>query len=251
MSKSLDFLSAKPSFGDGFDPGSGKFMEPVIRVQFGDWQDIGEPDGDADLAALKSVRDQAEKQHRGMFETIVAVANDDDPSLNADGRLKVAAKILEPKLRVLAEVAEREFARANAAIEQEQAKVARAVRVADPLDIAVHSDIRAHLQRLDPSARTAVVTMAVHDGDVRTLQAIATAPAYLSGLKEDGAGQLYQRAQEALATRMAPNETRRISRLRQGLAMSAQAVSVLDRTAKKLIDFNKARTLIEREAKRA
>lgn len=247
----LAFLTTRPSTNDGFDLQSRKPVELFISEQFGDWQEIDAPEGDVDLATLRTVRDQAEAQFRGMYDTILAVADDDDPSLNREGRLKVAAKIIEPKLQVLADVAEREFARANSAIEHETTKLAQAVRAADPLDIAVHSDIRAHLARMEPSKRTAKLTMAIHDGDQRTLQAIVTAPAYLSGLDEDGPARLYQRAQERLAELMAPTQTRRIKALRHGLAMSAQALQALDRTANRLIDFKRAHALIEREVKRS
>ncbi|MBF6022862.1 hypothetical protein [Lysobacter niastensis] len=245
------FLRHVPTFRDGYDMATGKVFETLLKAEFGEWEDAKGLEGDDDLTVLRSLHTMAHERFGDMVNTFSQVAADDDPSLNADGRLKIAVRIIEPKLAKLAELAEREFARVDEAIKHDEAEIAKAVRVADPIDIAVHSDIRAHIRSLSGSKAAMAAHIAINSGDLQTLQAIASAPAYMTGLVVDGEPHsAYLAVQRALQERMAPNHTRRVDALRLGKARALQALSALDRKANKFLDFKRARQLIEREVKR-
>lgn len=246
------FLRHVPSLRDGFDMTTGKLHEPLLLAEFGEWQATPGLEGDQDLAVLEGLHGVARERFNEMARTLLDVAADDDPSLNADGRLKIAARIIEPKLTHLGELAQREIAKVDASIEREEAEIAKAVRVADPIDIAVHSDIRAHIRSLSGSKAAMTAHAAINSGDMQTMQAIASAPAYMTGLVVNGGEphSAYIAVQDELRRRMAPDRVKRVEALRGGKARAIQALVALDRKANKFLDFKRARGLIEREAKR-
>lgn len=225
---------------------NGQFIEPVMRAYFGSMPDAPEMAGDEDYQALVSLHSLAEKTWRGVITTIEQVRTDDDPSLNGDARLKIVGQVVEPKVEAVAQTAARELARVKAAVEGIQAQVERAVRVADPIDVAVHADIRAHFKSLSPALAMGAAYAAINEGDTRTLQAIATAPAYLCGLAHPTGQKLHAEIKAVLAERMVPDLVRREKRLQEGLAIAAQALSTLDSHVKKTINIRKARQLRER-----
>lgn len=240
------FMRHVPDFQrDGYDFATGRTFNTRLAFEFGKWDDPNE-DGDADVAALQALHESAVAAFGDLMDTLHSVAEDDDPSLNAGGRLKIAARIVEPKLNGLAERAAAEVERVAAEIEREVSAVEHATRVRDAADAVLHDGIRRHWQGLDAGARAAQVVM-VDQLDTATLQALATGPAYLSGLTDTQQGRL----RTELARRVAPERVARVNRLRHGLALVAQATSALDAKANKFIDFNQARALLEREAARS
>ena len=243
--QTYDFLKQPLSPGEhGF--GGGQYIEPVMRSYFGTMPEAPELEGDEDYRALVSLHALAEKTWRGVITTIEQVRTDDDPSLNRDARLKIVGQVVEPKVEAVAQTASRELARVKAAVEGIQAKVEQAVRVADPIDVAVHADIRSHFKALEPNMRMAAAHTAINEGDTRTLQALATAPAYLCGLAHPTGLQLHAQIKAVVAERMAPDLVRREKRLQEGLAIAAQALSALDTRVNRTIDMHKARQLRER-----
>ncbi|WP_296280278.1 hypothetical protein [Pseudoxanthomonas sp.] len=226
----------------------------VLRLEFGEWETPQGMEGDDDLSILHSIHHKARQGFDEMLETIDQIAKDDDPSLNHDGRLKIAAKIIEPKMTSIAKLAERELGKVDAKVEGLEAEIGKALRTADPVDVAVHADIRAHLRTLDMGHRTAALREAIERGDITTLQAVATAPPYLSGFElkggQDGATRLFNDAVEAARQRLAPDHHKRVQALRQGKARTLQALSTFHKKATGLIDFNRARALQEHEAAR-
>lgn len=221
------------------------------RMQLGEWEQPAGMEGDPDLAILQALHALALDRYDGMVDTLAQVRADDDPSLNDDGRLKIAAQIVEPKLAKLAELAEVQIGKVDASIAAVEGEIGAAVRQAQPVDIAVHADIRAHLRTLGGSRAVAAVYAAINARDIQTLQAIATAPAYLSGLStEHNAHVAYEHVSSALRTHLAPEQCKRLEALRIGKARALQALSALDRQANARIDFKKARQLAEREAAR-
>lgn len=226
----------------------------VLRLEFGEWETPQGMEADDDLKILHGIHHMARKSYDEVLETIDQVAGDDDPSLNHDGRLKLAARIIEPKLGSLAKLAERELGKVDAKVESLEADIGKALRTAEPVDVAVHADIRAHLRSLDMAKRTAALREAVEKGDITTLQAVTTAPPYLSGFElkggQDGATRLFNDAMEAAKQRLAPEQHKRAQALRQGKARTLQALSAFHKRANGLIDFNRARQLTELEAAR-
>lgn len=247
------FLSRRPEFGkDGFDIETGRVYETGVRLSFGEWPDNPAEREDGDLAILRAVHTRATAQWRDMVDTLQAVRSDDDPSLNADGRLKVAARILEPKLSEMEALRDKVIEQARGEIEREEAAIAKAVREADPVDLALHADIRKRLHDLGFDKARAAVAKAIERGDVLTLQAVATAPAWMSGLEVgDGEAAAYLDAQDALAQHKAPTHYARSTALRGGVLMADRAVKEYTKRARALIDFDRARQLLEREAQRA
>lgn len=81
---------------------------------------------------------------------------------------------------------------------------------------------------------------------METLRALATMPAYLSGLTPDQ----QRKAREKASLLLAPQRVARIAALRDGQIMAERAVLEYTKRVRGLIDFNKAAALIEREAKR-
>lgn len=245
------FLKTRPEIGkDGFDLATGALAPQLLEVQFGRWEETPGLEEDPELAVLQSLHAMARERFAAMVGTFIEVRDDDDPSLNADGRLKIAARILEPKLAELDRLAEREFERVGAEIRREEAEIGKAIRVADPIDIAVHGSIREHFKALGGAAAVGAIYGAMIAGDVGTLQAIATAPPYLSGLIGDSGKATHAKVQARLAELTAPERVKRVTALKLGLATASQAVQTLGRKADRLIDFKKARALNEREAQR-
>lgn len=245
------FLRREPDFDkDGFDLATGQTADTKLRLEMGIWREAEGLDGDEDLNALRSLHEMAGKELFGMIDALRDVRDEDDPSLNPDGRLKMAARILEPKLERLAATAEREFARVDAEIEREEAEIARSTKVGDAADAVMHDAIRRYWSEQDVAKRvTALSEFGVGKLDTATLQALAApgVPPYLVGLTAEQQA----RARAELGRRMAPDRTRRVAALRDGKAVALQALSALDRKANRLLDFNRARQLIEIEAKRA
>lgn len=241
----LGFLRNRPSWDrDGIDLDTGR-ISMRVDMEFGKWEEPEELADDEDLRAVRALHQRARERFGEILETIKQVSSDDDPSLNAAGRLKIAAKVIEPKLLHLADVAKREVARVDEAIASEHEQIDRAMKPGDPSDIAVQGDIRRHWQTMSAEARTSRAIL-TKDMDTTTLQALATGPAYLSGLSDT----LQARIRAELARRVAPERVKRAEALTVGKARAIQALTALDRRANRLIDFRKARALIEREAKR-
>lgn len=226
----------------------------VLRLAFGEWETPQGMENDDDLKILHGIHHMARKSYDELLETIDQVAGDDDPSLNHDGRLKIAARILEPKVGSLAKLAERELAKIDTKVEDLEVDIGKALRTADPVSVAVQADIRAHLRSLDMGKRTAALREAIERGDMATLQAVTTAPPYLSGFElkggQDGASRLFNDAMAAAKQRLAPEQHRRAQALRQGKARTLQALGAFHKRAESLIDFNRARQLNEHEAAR-
>ena len=242
------FLKNVPGAGGKFDTINldGRITMPTLwEAEFGKWEDVPGLEDDDDLAILKGLHTIAQERVVDMVQTFASVAADDDPSLNADGRLKIAAKVVEPKLTHLAGLAEREMGRVNESIKREQAEIEKASKTADPIDIALHDSIRRHWEGLDDKTRGKRL-IEPSKLDMQTLQALATGPAYLGGLSEPQ----QDRLRTELAQRVAPDRVKRVQALQMGKALSQQALAALDRKAHGWLDFKKARALIEREAKR-
>lgn len=239
------FMRSVPSFQeDGYDFETGRTFNTRLSLEFGRWDDAND-DGDADVATLHALHDSAVAAFGDLVDTLHSVAEDDDPSLNAGGRLKIAARIVEPKLNALAERASVEVDRVAGEIERELAAMDEAARTRDAADAMLHDGIRRHWLAMDAAARAAQCQFADRLDD-DSLRALATGPAYLSGLTDKQQARL----RTELAGRVAPERMQRVNRLRRGLALVAQATSALDAKANKFLDFTKARALIEREAAR-
>lgn len=239
----------------GFDLRSGLVLDSWKAINIGTWEQPEALAADEDLAALRTLHERAVKEWRGMAETLAEVASDDDPSLNDDGRLKIAAKIIQPKIDAVAEAAKRELERADTSISAEEAAVAAALKPTDPAVAALHSDIRAHWKAACDESRAKgngtpmELTLAILQGTVDddTLAAIATAPPYMTGMSAD----LHAKARALLAARVAPERVARINALRTGKQRALMALTALDNSANALLDFKRARDLLERETKRA
>lgn len=239
----------------GFDPAVRSDLQwnkTLLNATFGEWDsplDDGpslstQDEEDGDLDTLHGIHDLTLKTYRDVIETIERVRQDEDPSLNSDGRLKIVANIVEPKLATLAGMAEREVANVAKAVDEVEGKITQATRVMDPVDAQVHHSVREYLKGLGDSQFPGAVQRAILERDKVTLQAIATAPGYLSGFGHGQASQaLYARVQATLAEIVAPDLVNRRDKLRKGMAVTAKALSALDAKVKRTIDFNKAAAL--------
>ncbi len=241
------FLRQRPSFGTaGYEPSGkkgepGKFTEPLLRVEFGDF-DI-EDTGDADIPVLRMLHAQAEATFRSTIDTIEAIQQDDDPTLNNDGRLKALGKVVEPKIASLATMAEREIAKAATNADDLRRQIEKQAKVADPLDIGTHDSIRRFwLEKVDIAGKVTGTSFGLAELDLQTVQALGTAPHYLSGLTAEQ----HARVREELARRVAPDLVQREAAIRTGILKAANALQVLDRKVNKLVDLKRARQLSDR-----
>ena len=237
LRKSPDMQSA------GFNLATGGISPLFSRIRFGEWEEpAGEMSADQDVSVLRSLHERSVSTWREMAQTLQEVHDDDDPSLNAAGRLKLAAKIVGPKLQQLMKVADQELAKVQARIDDEEAKVQGVIRDRARDDATLHDSIRRHVYE------NGVNLTAVAQGklDLDTLCAIGSAPAYLS--KIDGTS--YRMVREQLAERIVPEQSQRIKALQLSKARALQAVTTVDNLAKSLIDFDKAAELSIRERQR-
>jgi len=241
------FMRHRPDFSkDGFDLDTGKVYETGVRLFFGEWQE-GELDRtDSDVAVLRAIHTRAQSRWRDMIDTVQAIRKDDDPSLNADGRLKIAARMLKPKLEEVEGLHQRESERIDGVIAEAERELDASIRATDPVSTAGAGEIRSYFRSLPDNKRSEAVHKAIRAGDIETLRALATMPAYLSGLTDD----MQRKAHEAAALLMAPDRVARIAALRNGQILAERAVREYGKRVRRLIDFNKAAALIEREAKR-
>ncbi len=249
------FLKAMPTTGDGFDLTLGRAAPETLRTAFGAWIDEESVHGeridlagfedDRDLTALQGLHSLAVKGFIDMVDTLAQVRDDDDPTLNADGRLKVAARIIEPKLNSLAAMTEREIATVDKRIDVERTELDRTLSATDPSTAPMLDSIRRHWEAKDDAWRSKQAG-APDRLDDATLQALATGPAYLTGLSD----QQQARVREEWASRRAPDTLRRIAALERGRTAALRAITTLSKKADKFLDFKKARALIEQEAQR-
>lgn len=249
------FLRALPSTGDGFDMVLGRPAPAALQNTFGPWIDedsIQGPrldltglDDDRDLASLQGLHSLAVKGFLDMVETFAQVRDDDDPTLNVDGRLKVAARIIEPRLNSLATLAERELATVDKRLDAERSDLDKAMGATDPSIAPMLDSIRRHWEGKGDAWRSKQ-TAAPASLDDATLHALATGPAYLTGLSDEQQA----RVREEWGNRRAPDTLRRIAALERGRAAALHALSALDKKANKFLDFKRARALIEQEAQR-
>ncbi|MGY3265165.1 hypothetical protein [Lysobacter sp. HA35] len=244
------FMATQPTFGDGFDVRTGVVIEPVVHAAFGEFPEMPEFDGDEEVGALRELHSRALTQFRDLVTALHTIAKDDDPSLNDAGRLKVAARMVAPKLEELAAVAQSEFERIDAAIAAEQDTIGRESRRADPIDIGLFPEIRSHLRSLGPAKAMAEVYRMLERWDVAGIQAVATASPYLCGLQGAAGEDVHQLARQRIAQIKASVHVRRKEALQHARSITTQALSALDAKANKFIDFKRAKGLHERETKR-
>lgn len=244
------FLREDPDLQSaGFNLRTGMLSQTFPVTAFGRWEQPEGLDDDTDLAVLRNLHERAVGEWREMAQTVVDVYADPDPSLNEAGRLKIAARVIKPRLDQLAEVAAEQLAKVDQAVQAEEAAIAAALRPTDPAAAALHADIRAHWKSAKTEGERNQLILGILQGSIDddTLAAIASAPAYLSGMTAD----LHAKARTLLAQRRAPDRVRRVEALRLGKARALQALSALDRTANRLIDFRKAAALAEKERRYA
>lgn len=251
MSLDYGFLAEPLSSQVGYSPAQdgapvGTFIEPVLKARFGEW-DIAAND-DEDLVALERVHASCVRTWRATVEAIEQVRTDDDPALNADARLKIVAQLVEPKMQRLATEAAAELERAEGSLATVRADIGKVCRIADATDLSVHEGIRAHLKSLGGGLSIAAVAQAIADRDALTLQAVAVAPHFMSGLPAPGAdvNEWHAKACAALAELKAPALVARASQLEAGIAKDVQALKTLNQFANRTIDFKKAQKLRER-----
>lgn len=243
------FLSRTPdSARDGFEISQGKVYvnETGARLKFGEWQETEFDRTDSDVVILRAIHTQAQSRWRDMIDTVQAIRTDDDPSLNADGRLKIAARMLSPKLDETESLYMRESERIDGVIAAEEGKVEAAIRSTDPLAIAGAGEIRNYFRSLPDDKRSKALSTAIREGDTETLRALATMPAYLSGLTHDQ----QRKARERAAVLIAPERVAKIAALRNGQILAENAVREYGKRVRGLIDFKRAEALNEREAQR-
>lgn len=244
------FLREDPDLQSaGFNLRTGMLSQTFPVTAFGRWEQPEGLDDDTDLAVLRSLHERAVGEWREMAQTLVNIYADPDPSLNEAGRLKIAARVIKPRLDQLAEVAAEQLAKVDQAVQAEEAAIAAALRPTDPAAAALHADIRAHWKAAKTEGERNQLILGILQGSIDddTLAALATAPAYLSGMTAD----LHAKARALLAQRRAPDRVRRVEALRLGKARALQALSALDSTANRLIDFRKAAALAEKERRYA
>lgn|SRR5690606_15211622 len=253
------FMRAVPDgTQDGIDLTNGAELPNKLSLMFGRWLDQPQFDGDGapmdltgldddeDLGALRQLHELSLNRYRDITRVLAQVRDDPDPSLNRDTRLKLAAKVILPKLDEIKATAERELARTEASIEYEMDTIAAEVRRAASDELAVHPDVRAHFKGLSEGERGRQLDAAIASGDRLTLQALTAGPAYLGGLT---AAQ-HERARYALARLVSPDRVRRVEALRAGQKVASGAVHRLQKQAAKFIDFNRARELLAHDARR-
>lgn len=260
----LSFLRERPSFERGgfdLDMGGGRIAEASLRNHFGEWEQPTDLADDEDLSAMRSVHEQSVASFRDMVGTLQQVANDDD--MTAEARLTTAAKIIEPKMDRLAATAEREFARVDAAIAGEEAGIVEAMGTASATDLAGFEAIRAwwrtdagqerarmllHLTELPPEGQDPDPRkIGVAELDTQSLWALATVPAYVTGLS----AKQHAAIRDELALRIAPDRVKRRDALRTGKAKALQALAEYGKRAERFVDFRKAKAIREKSKARA
>lgn len=240
----------------GYEPdpqggAEGRFSELGERLRFGEWTDVEGMEADEDYRALKTIHDAARNTWRSVVSTIEKVQADKDPTLNNDGKLKILGRVVEPRLEELARTAERELAKVEDSLAQVADEMTKAQRQVDPVDLAVHADIRRYWKdnAAAPDIRQAKMNLLLSEAtpdagkslDTLTLQALVTAPAYLSGLSD----KQQDRAKALLAERMTPDLVRRTNALVRGRGVAAKAVQTLEGLVHRTIDMTRARSLRE------
>ena len=239
----------------GYEPdptgaGQGRFNELRESIRFGEWQDAPELESDEDYRALKTIHGAARQTWRGIVGLIEQVQADKDPTLNNDAKLKILGRVIEPKLEELAGATQRELSRVDGALAALREQMEQAQREADPVGVAVHAEIRAHWKaNADaPDIRLAKAQLRMGaelgDGsgiDTQTLQALATGPAYLSGLTPAQ----HDRAKALLAERLTPSLVAKASALQRGREAAEKAVAGLEGLVHRTVDMDRARKLRE------
>lgn len=238
----VSFLKQLPDrVADGFDT-DGQVYDDRIRFAFGQW-DIEAADADEDLGVMRSLHSRAIDEFKGMAQTIASAKADED--LTPTGRLKMVARLVEGRIDSLASTAERELARVDERIAREEAALMTTAKVTDPAQAVLHDSIRRHIAEhgLQPgSVKEGGYQTALQGADTETLLAIASAPAYLSGLD----AKTYEKVRRELAERLAPERVQKIATLRTGKHRALQALSALHTKAHRFVDFKRARELAER-----
>ena len=229
----------------------GRFNELGESLRFGEWAEAPELEADEDYRALKTIHEAARKTWRGIVGTIEQVQADKDPTLNNDGKLKILGKVVEPKLAELAQTAERELARVDASLARVGEDITKAQRVVDPVDLAVHADIRRywkdHADSQDVRQAKVHLLVGAADADAaraldtQTLQALVNAPAYLSGLTPAQ----YTRAKALLAERLTPALVSKGDALVRARRSAYKAVQTLESMVRRTIDLSRAKQLRE------
>ena len=103
-----------------------------------------------------------------------------------------------------------------------------------------------YFRSLPDDKRSKALSTAIREGDTETLRALATMPAYLSGLTQDQ----QRKARDRAAVLVAPERVAKIAALRNGQILAENAVREYGKRVRGLIDFKKAEALNEREAQR-
>lgn len=218
----------------GFDLRTGNYSSIWQRINMGTFPEGGE--GDEDVGVLRNLHERAGRTHREMAEAIVGLYADGD--LDNDTRLLLAGKVVAPKLAALAESAERELGKVDERIAKEEAELSAALVPTNAALAVMHEGIRAHVREHGVN----LTQLHRDELDDDTLAAVATAPAYLSGMSPD----THKLAREQYAKRVARDRVERIARLKSGKHVALQALQALDTTARHLIDFEKAGQLDEK-----
>jgi hypothetical protein len=151
----------------------------------------------------------------------------------------------ERKLRRLAEAARSDEAIEKARLAWQEALTARetllesaiaeATRIApprEPFEISLDTEIRAHLRSLDREERYGILDQAARHGDLTTLRAFFSAPAYLSRVSASESESIRQRTAGARASA----ETQELELLERASELVRAAMRSYDRVVLELTE---------------
>jgi hypothetical protein len=196
------------------------------------------------LSDMRSALVKAVAEYAAAHEAVGRISG--DKTLTDGGRLVRQATVTRSKMT--AALAALDAARGKTAI----GRKANEAALHKPLDfsssnladIALASETRAHFKSLPLADRGKFVLAAVNDLDLNTLRAIASVPAFLSGVSP----QLHELARDKILSVAAPEPLANSKVLAEGEEFAAQLADQISQATANLVDFESADAIAKNAA---
>lgn len=193
----------------------------------------------SDAPVLSDLRASVAKsvaEYRSTHEAVTRI--DGDKTLTDGGRLVRKATVVRAKMA--AAIAALETARNKTAAGRSANEAALQKHFdfgsSNLAEISLAAEVRAHAKSLPASERGKFMRSAFDGSDLSTLRAIASAPAFLSGVPAE----LHAFAREQVLTALAPEHLANSKILAEGEAAATQIAEHLGQATANLVDFDSA-----------
>lgn len=167
-----------------------------------------------------------------------------NPAVTPEGRVMQLAQFADKKQAAVMPMIDRSMRTLQANIQQSEAELAKPLQVESHSALA--SEIRAHVAKLNTSQRMSFLSQRMKAGDAKTLGAVLSQPAFLSGMSDE---------EQSIQTRLYneqrdPKATKRLSVMRQALTMLEQRGGLVMLEMSKAVGAAPAKVRALREATR-